>query len=403
MKYVLAIVLILSLALFSEDCRGIVITNNYSPLNRQRSIRRHTDYIILHTTEASQAGSLNELKRYGEAHYLVGKNGHVYRIINKNKIATHAGRSMWKGRTNLDTFSIGIEVVGYHNKEITSAQYKALRELIAQLQEIYKIPDEDVLPHSMVAYGSPNRWHRYAHRGRKRCGMLFAKRDVRKKLGLDRQPTYDPDVKSGRLRNADPYLAKVLYGSAREQKSAVKQFSSPNYLVISAKRSAWDIARDRYDSPDTTYIMPDGRRLRGDQIKDWKSMKAGTRVILSGLQHENAPDGVKEIGRNGKSAADIAGADVKASTTIYFLKDGRVRQGNELTDKIIKNLPDGTRMLVGYVNGGYVRSKHTAYDICGSKWNLPSTFYRLSNGSIVPGTGFKSPDIPPKTMVFFQR
>lgn len=402
MKRMPAIIIIL-MAMMTGLASGIHLSNAYSPLNSQRSIRKRTDYIILHTTEAPLKSSLRELRRYGEAHYLVGPDGHIYRIINKHRVAAHAGRSMWKGRTNLDTCSVGIEVVGYHNKDITSAQYTALRVLISQLQSIYRIPDEDVLTHSMVAYGAPNRWHRYPHRGRKRCGMLFAKRDVRNRLGLTKQPAFDPDVKAGRLRNADPYLAKVLYGSAREQRQAVAVFAGKESNVISKNRSAWDIARDRYNSPDTLYIFPDGHRLHGDQIKDWKSIQSGTKVMLSPLQHENAPDRIKEIGRDGRNAVAIAGSAVRSSTTIYFLKDGRVRQGNELSLKSISSLPKGTRMLVGYVNGGFVRKGHSAHDICGPKWNLSSTFYRLSNGTVVSGASFKGKTIPPKTMVFFQR
>lgn len=394
---------LLLFAVLAADVSGMQISNRYSPFNTKRAMRKRTDYIILHTTEGPLKGSLNKLCRYGEAHYLVGKDGHVYRIINKHRIAMHAGRSMWRGRTNLDEVSVGIEVVGSHNLDITSAQYKTLRELISQLQKIYRISDDRVLTHSMVAYGAPNRWHKYSHRGRKRCGMLFAKHDVRKKLGLDKQPLYDPDVKAGRLKNADPYLAKVLYGSAHEQVRAAARFEADDVRVISKNRSAWDIARDRYKSSETLYIFPDGRELHGNEIKDWKAMKAGTRVVLSDTQSENEPEGLMVIGKDGSSAAGIAGAEVRAASTIYFLKDGRVRQGNELSAKEIKVLPVGTKMLVGYVHGGYISAKRSAFDVCGEKWKTSSTFYRLRDGSIVSGCKVKPGGIPPQTMVFFQR
>lgn len=389
--------------LLALNAGALQLSNNYSAWNSRRAIRKRTDYIILHTTEASLKGSLNELCRYGEAHYLVGPDGHVYRIINKHRIAMHAGRSMWKGRTNLDECSVGVEVVGKHNRDITAAQYKALRELVRQLQQIYRISDENVLTHSMVAYGAPNRWHPYSHRGRKRCGMLFARRDVRKKLGLDKQPLYDPDVRAGRLRNADPYLAKVLYGGAKEQPLAVERFKANDSMVIAKNRSAWDIARDKYKSADTIYVFPDGRRLRGNQIKNWKSLQAGTKVILSDNQSENEPDGMLEIGRDGKSAAAIAGGEAGAATTIYFLKDGRVRRGSELSSTAIKSLKSGTKMLVGYVYGGYITSKRSAAEICGDKRSLASTFYRLKDGRIVAGDKLKKDKIRPGTMVFFQR
>jgi len=393
---------VLLFAMFGGNSSAMQISDHYSPFNRKRALRKRTDYIILHTTEGPTKGSLNKVHRYGEANYLIGTDGHVYRIINKHRIAMHAGRSMWKGRTNLDLTSVGIEVSGYHNRDITSAQYAALRELISQLQKVYGIPDDKVLTHSMVAYGAPNRWHKHSHRGRKRCGMLFAKHDVRKRLGLDKQPLFDPDVKSGRLKDADPYLSKILYGSAREQLTAVARFQGSDAMIISARRSAWDIARDKYNSSETLYIFPDGKQRRGNEIKDWKAIKAGTHVVLSESQSANEPEGLMVVGKDGSSAVDIAGDEVMAESTIYFLKDGRVRQGCELAEKTVSSLPKGTRMLVGYVHGGYITSKRSAFDICGDKWNLSSTFYRFSDGRVEAGNKVNQGALHPQTMVFFQ-
>jgi hypothetical protein len=217
----------------------------------------------------------------GEAHYMVGLNGHVYNIVERGRLAYHAGTSMWNGRTDVDKFSIGIEVVGYHHSALTLAQYRALKELITNIQRIYRISDDQVLCHSMVAYGEPNQWHRRPHRGRKRCGMQFARDTVRAKLGLDRKPSYDPDLRAGRLTIGDPYLAKVLYGNVREQTEAVARFTSPTSNIITKDRSAWDIAGDDYNSANTLYVYPDGTRKRGNKVKDWGRIPAGTKVLLN--------------------------------------------------------------------------------------------------------------------------
>gem|GEM_PF-6808048 len=133
----------------------------------------------------------------------------------------------------------------------------------------------------MVAYGAPNRWHKRSHRGRKRCGMQFARWSVRVKLGQTKQTKYDPDVWAKRLVNADPYLAKVPYGTASAQEKALQRYASSAADVISATRSAWDIARDRYRSAGITYVSPmAGRQARGNEIRDWKAMPAGTKLIL---------------------------------------------------------------------------------------------------------------------------
>ncbi|MEJ2082822.1 MAG: peptidoglycan recognition family protein [Acidobacteriota bacterium] len=106
------------------------IRNHYSPRNRVRPKRPYTWYIVLHTTEGGETGSLRKVWRRGETHYFVTKNGRVYRVVDKSKIATHAGRSMWDGHGPIDNYSIGIEVVGYHDRDITDAQYRAVRELL---------------------------------------------------------------------------------------------------------------------------------------------------------------------------------------------------------------------------------------------------------------------------------
>ena len=122
-------------------CRAVQISSLYSPRNSERPLRKSTRYIILHTTEGPTKGSLNKVRKNGECHYFVTPGGHVYRIINRSRVAYHAGRSMWEGKTNIDRHAVGIEIVGYHNKDLTSQQYRAVQELLEQLQRIYRITD----------------------------------------------------------------------------------------------------------------------------------------------------------------------------------------------------------------------------------------------------------------------
>ena len=93
-----------------------------------------------------------------------------------------------------------------------NAQLSAIRGLVKELQRMYNIPDECVVSHAHVAYGTPNRWQKENHRGRKRCGMLFAKPDVRRQIGLEKRPEADPDVLAKRLVADDDYLQRILYG-----------------------------------------------------------------------------------------------------------------------------------------------------------------------------------------------
>lgn len=392
-SYVATVILAVTLA-FCDLAAGIPITSYYSPRNRERPRRSHTWYIILHTTEGPKRGSLNKVRKNGECHYFIDTAGNVYRIIERQRVAYHAGRSMWKGKTNLDKYSLGIEMVGYHDKPITSAQCRALKSLLEELQRIYKLSDDRVIPHSMVAYAGPNRWHKSSHRGRKRCGMYFADPDVRLKLGLTSQPVYDPDVRAGRLAVGDSYLANILFGRTR-----ISTMSSSGENTISRGRSAWDIAGDKYKSAQTLYKFPDGTVRRGDEIFDWKSIPVGTRVTLDGrspsVSHRSAQHG-------NATAASVAGDTAIARTTVYLLPDGRIRRGDELKLAEIRELPSSTRVLIGYVYGGRITSRRRAFDICGDAWDSSTTIYRLADGTMLKGNTIDENSIPKNTHVFFK-
>ena len=187
-----------------QEAVALDISRRYrSPRNPERRVRTATKLIVLHTTEAPARSSLNKVSDRGECHYCVTESGQVYAIVDRDREAFHAGRSMWQGE----------ECVGYHDKAMPAVQIAAIRDLVKDLKAMYRISDQCVVCHSHVAYGAPNKWHKFKHRGRKRCGMLFAMPSVRRQLGLAARPAFDPDTRAGRLGNADEYLRKVLYGN----------------------------------------------------------------------------------------------------------------------------------------------------------------------------------------------
>jgi hypothetical protein len=369
---------------------GLQVLNTYnSPRNSEREARNSTRYIILHTTEAPGSSALPKLSACGEANFGVDVDGRVYRIVDHRRTAFHCGRSMWNGHANMDDCAIGIEVVGYHNRDVTRPQYQALAALLKELQGRYHIPDERVLTHSMVAYGAPNKWITRSHRGRKRCGMLFARWNVRQKLGLTRKPRFDPDVRAGRLINGDLYLANVLYGNAPEQERLVAQAPKAAPNVVSAGNSVWEIARDAYRRADTIYVFPDGTRRAGNQIRDWKGVPQGTRVLVAdtgpAADSGSTADEVQVIGVDGSSAAEIAGDEAGCATTFYFLANGRYVRGSQLSPQARERLPAGTRMLVGYSVIGPASAPSRAQDLCGRRWRLPDTYYLLEGGVLRNG------------------
>nr|MEE4266790.1 peptidoglycan recognition family protein [Candidatus Krumholzibacteria bacterium] len=404
--WLILVLLSMAVATAAIAAGGLSISNRLSGLNRFRDTRPRTDYIILHTTEGGNRSSLDRIRRRGLAHYVVRTDGQVYRVIKRGKVAIHAGRSMWDGKDNLDRRSIGIEVVGYHNKPITGQQVTALKELLSQLQKIYKIPDERVLTHSMVAYGKPNRWHRKNHRGRKRCGMQFATPEVRRQLGLDKRPLFDPDVKAGRLINADPFLAKVLYAPDDEREPVLADLADlddDEAPTITPTRSAWYIARDAYDAPSTVYVFPSGTRKRGDQINDWSMMPPGTRVLLE--QEPQAPSTARPyfltLGRN-QAASKVVGSAYDDYSTVYVLPSGRVKRGDTITEKGFRSLPPGTRIFLKVEYAGKVTRGTTAYELCGPRFNDASTLYLLPTGRVQRGNDIRESSIPGGTLVLVE-
>ena len=87
------------------------------------------------------------------------------------------------------------------------------------------------------------------------------------------------------------------------------------------------------------------------------------------------------------------------------LNNGWVRRGDELKKAgyDFDRVDVGVRMAVGYVYGCHVSRNRSAFAICGSDWNLPSTIYRLPVGEIKNGDEIDPKSIPPGTLVLFRK
>src|SRR5690606_10953068 len=70
-------------------------------------------FIVLHYTSSDLERSLDILKGDGvSSHYLIGESpATIYQLVDENRRAWHAGDSQWRGRTWLNSSSIGIELV----------------------------------------------------------------------------------------------------------------------------------------------------------------------------------------------------------------------------------------------------------------------------------------------------
>ena len=301
------------------------ISNRYrSPRNPERRVRTSTRLIVLHTTEAPARSSLNKVSDRGECHYCVTESGQVYAIVDRDREAFHAGRSMWQGVEDVDKFSVGIECVGYHDKAMPSVQIAAIRDLVRELKAMYRIADHCVVCHSHVAYGAPNRWHKFKHRGRKRCGMLFAMPSVRRQLGLVSRPAFDPDTRAGRLRNADEYLRSVLYGSVDTM--AASYGGRPRPTVSPAPRAQSLPRKPARPAPSPKPAAPAAAQKPSPRPKASSTVSAPPRSIaeLKARGYVDCGTVTKE-----RPAIKIAGAAWKSPQTYYTIRN-KVIPGSSL-------------------------------------------------------------------------
>ena len=120
--------------------------------------KREIDTIILHSSydpvgkdPYSVRGVVRGYERYGvSAHYLIDRAGAIYRLVPEKNVSYHAGASrMPDGRTNVNRFSLGIEIMNKKDDSYTPAQYAAARYLISRLKGQY--PIRYVLGHNKIA------------------------------------------------------------------------------------------------------------------------------------------------------------------------------------------------------------------------------------------------------------
>ena len=89
------------------------------------------------------------------AHYFVWEDGSIDQLVAENDRAWHAGKSYWKGETDLNSASIGVEIVnpGHDggSPPFPQRQIAATVALARDVCDRWEIPPERVLAHSDVA------------------------------------------------------------------------------------------------------------------------------------------------------------------------------------------------------------------------------------------------------------
>ncbi|MFO1127978.1 MAG: N-acetylmuramoyl-L-alanine amidase [Rhodospirillales bacterium] len=111
-------------------------------------------YTGMETAEAALARLLGPEAKVS-AHYLIDEAGAITALVAEQDRAWHAGRSFWRGATDINARSIGIELVNpgheFGYRPFPSVQMGALTDLAGDILARRPIPARNVVGHSDVA------------------------------------------------------------------------------------------------------------------------------------------------------------------------------------------------------------------------------------------------------------
>lgn len=115
--------------------------------------------IVLHYTGMVDAASaiqrLTDPAAKVSSHYLIAEDGQVVCLVPEDKRAWHAGQAHWRGIDDVNSASIGIELVnpGHENgyRPFAEAQMQALLPLMADIVGRHGITRGNIVGHSDVA------------------------------------------------------------------------------------------------------------------------------------------------------------------------------------------------------------------------------------------------------------
>ncbi len=117
-----------------------------------------TMIVVHYTGMPSVAAALDRLADPAakvSAHYVVAEDGVVVRMVDEANRAWHAGRSSWRGVTDVNSASVGIEIVNpgheFGYRPFPEPQMVAVETLIGDLVRRYAVAPRNVVGHSDIA------------------------------------------------------------------------------------------------------------------------------------------------------------------------------------------------------------------------------------------------------------
>ena len=142
-----------------EGVAGRAVIERPSPNHDARPAGEAVDTLVLHYTGMLSAEAalqrLTDPEAKVSAHWCVGEDGTLWRLVPEARRAWHAGVSEWRGRRSVNDRSIGIELVnpghehGY--RPFPPAQMEAVVDLARAIQARHPIDPRNVVAHSDIA------------------------------------------------------------------------------------------------------------------------------------------------------------------------------------------------------------------------------------------------------------
>ena len=142
-----------------------VDSNSYVATGKNERIQ----FIVVHYTATDNLGSIKELTSSRvSSHFLVldEDDNKIYSLVPLEQRAWHAGASSFRGRTNINDTSVGIEIVSdgiakeYRNNpyplydhyvEFKPIQIEKTAQIIKYVAEKYNVPARNIVAHSDIA------------------------------------------------------------------------------------------------------------------------------------------------------------------------------------------------------------------------------------------------------------
>ena len=143
-----------------ESVAGRAVVDMPSPNRDERpAAAGPVDTLVLHYTGMDSAEAalarMTDARAKVSAHWCIGEDGTLWRLVPEERRAWHAGVSEWRGRRSVNDFSIGIELVnpghehGY--RPFPPAQMDALLDLARAIAARHPIDPRNVVAHSDIA------------------------------------------------------------------------------------------------------------------------------------------------------------------------------------------------------------------------------------------------------------